>query len=232
MVTAAGADTMGQPFAITPADRADARRRFPPVTATSTVAVTGGTSDTTVEIVAEVDYAIPLVATFAAASPIPPSGQQMVAALQTVDTKVYIDFNRDLPLWWFAAAYKTGDIAANTAACVYSSDADAFSLALTPSITVTHDSAGWTMPVYDGTQYAVTVGFGLGTSLVFFAYAVPTSPNATLLVKAGGYVLAQSSGTQKIGDPVTSSQKAWTMPLGDAYLLTFDSTGTGTLTTT
>ncbi|WP_242137955.1 hypothetical protein [Sphingomonas sp. TREG-RG-20F-R18-01] len=232
MDTTAGSDATGQPFAITPADRADARRRFPPVTATSTFAATGGTSVTTVEIVAEVDYAIPLVATFAAASPIPQSGQQMVAALQTVDTKVYIDFNRDLPLWWFAAAYKTGEIAANTATYVYTSDADVFSLALTPSITLTHDSAGWKMPVYDGTQYAVTIGFGLGTSLVFFAYAVPASPNATVLVNAGGYVLAQSSGTQTIGDPVTNSQTAWSMPLGDTYLLTFDSTGTGTLTTT
>ena len=45
----------------------------------------------------------------------------------------------------------------------------------------------------------------------------------------GGYQLARSSGGQTFGDMVTNAQEAWTMPLGGAYLLTFDSSGNGAL---
>jgi hypothetical protein len=218
------------PFMVTPKQVAQADPRFPPVAAGYTLAATAGTAPrTSVEIVAVADYGIDLVATFVAAAPA--EGQSLVAALQTVDNIVYIDFNADLPLSWFAAVLKVGEITANTTAQLYSSDADMFIMQLNKAVTVKHDATGWYIPSYDASLYTVWVGFGLGADIVFFAYRAVASPMTTMLITADGYQLARSSGGQRIGDVVTASQNPWTMPLGGAYRLTFDSSGNGTLTT-
>ncbi|WP_010161344.1 hypothetical protein [Sphingomonas sp. PAMC 26617] len=218
---------MNEPFAVTPAQRIRADPRFPPVAATQPVAATVTVPRTSVQIVATADYAIELVATFAAADPA--GGQALVAGLQTVDTTVTIDFTSALPLWWFAAVQKAGEIAANTTACAYSSNSDIFQMQLNKSITLTHDGTGWHIPTYDGTLYTVSVGFGLGAEIVYFAYAAVVSPMTSVLINAGGYELARSSGAQTIGSTITADQESWIMPLGGAYRLTFDSSGDGTL---
>lgn len=227
---------MANSFTPTPAQIDAANRRFPPVAARNRAAATGAAlqtaaPQTSVTIVAAADYSVDLVATIFPGSPAPPGGERLVAGLQTVNRAVYIPFNRDLPLWWFAAVQKKGEIAANTDAFAYSSDADSFTMQMNPAITLTHDAKGWHIPSYDSTLYAVTVGFGLGTDLVFCAYAAPAAPLASLPIPLGGYQLARSSGGQGIGDIVTADQTAWSMPLGAAYLLTFDASGVGKLTT-
>ncbi|PMZ83524.1 hypothetical protein, partial [Pseudomonas sp. FW306-2-11AD] len=85
------------------------------------------------------DYAIALVATFFPVNMAQLGGERIVAGLQTVDTTVYIAFNRDLPVSWFASIYKTGEISPNAAAFPYSSDADSFILPLNKAVTLTHD---------------------------------------------------------------------------------------------
>lgn len=190
----------------------------------------GDARQTSVQIMAAADYAIDLVATVFPGSTPPETGKRLVAAVQTVNRAVYIAFNRDLPLWWFAAAHKRGEIAPNTDAFSYSSDSDSFIMPLNKAITLTHDAKGWHIPSYDSTRYAVTVGFGLGAGLVFCAYAAPAAPLASLPISFGGYQLARSSGGQDIGDVVTADQTAWPMPPGAAYLLTFDASGVGHLT--
>lgn len=192
--------------------------------------IAGDVRQTSVQIMAAADYAIDLVATVFPGSTSPETGKRLVAGLQTVNRTVFIPFNRDLPLWWFAAAHKRGDIAPNTDAFAYSSDSDSFIMRLNKAITLTHDAKGWHIPSYDSTLYAVTVGFGLGTDLVFCAYAAPAAPLATLPIPIGGYQLARSSGGQDIGDLVTADQTAWSMALGAAYVLTFDTSGVGHLT--
>ncbi|MES1995177.1 hypothetical protein [Sphingomonas sp. 3F27F9] len=151
--------------------------------------------------------------------------------MQTVDTNVYIAFNRDLPVSWFASIYKAGEISPNAAAFPYSSDADSFILPLNKAVTLTHDSAGWHIPSYDATLYKVTVGFGLGTDPIFCAYALQVSPVSTAVVAAGGFQLVRDAGGQEIGDVISVAEEAWSMPIGGQYILTFDASGNGTLST-
>lgn len=218
------------PFVPTPSEVDRATLRFPPVVATQRVVTTASVRNTSVKIVAVQDYAIGLVATFLPKTPVPPYGQRLVAGAQTVDTTIFIDFNLNLPLWWFAGVLNTGEIAANTAVFAYTADTDSFSLHLNKAITLTHDATGWHIPVYDGSLYTVSVGFGVGQSLVVCAYAVPGSPNTNIVVGASGYQFALSNGGDQLGAVILADQTAWTMPLGGAYLLTFDTSGNGHLT--
>ena len=229
---------MQGPFSPPPGEEGHPNPRFPPVAAAGNpLAATGAppldlTSlppDTNVEIKPAQDYAIELVATFT--SPSPPEGERLVAGLQTVDATVYVDFKRALPLWWLGSVYRAGEISPNSMVSAYAGDGDSFIMQITKSITLTHDQNGWTIPAFDTTQYSVMVGFGLGADPVFPAYLVNASPNSRLAVVAGGYQLARSSGGQTFGDIITDAQEAWTMALGGAYLLTFDSSGNGTLST-
>lgn len=220
---------MTPPFAPTAAQLARANPRFAP--ATAAYAAAAAPPATTVQIKPAADYAIDLVATFYPARFAQLGGEQIVAGLQTVDTNVYITFNRDLPLSWFAAVYRAGEISPNTAAYRYASDADSFILPLNKLITLTHDSTGWRIPSYDSSLYQVSVGFGLGADPVFCAYALQVSPLSTKLVGAGGFQLARSAGGQEIGDVVLASDaESWSMPIGGRYILTFDAEGNGTLT--
>ncbi|WP_262408783.1 hypothetical protein [Sphingomonas sp. JC676] len=212
--------------------------RFPPVTAAGdSLAVATGTAlaaldapDTNVEIEPAQDYAIELVATFCPAAAAQFDSMRLVAGLQTVDSNVYVDFKRSLPLWWLGSVYRTGEVSPNSQVFAYTSHTDSFSMPITKDITLTHDSGGWKVPLYDATDYSVMVGFGLGVDLVFPAYLAEAPPATLLTVAAGGYQLARSAGAQTIGDVVASNQEAWSMPLGSAYLLTFDASGTGHLT--
>lgn len=230
---------MQGPFSPTPPEKGHPNPRFPPVVAAGdSLAVATGTAfmvtgtappETNVEIKPAQDYAIALVATFC--SPSQPSGERLVAGLQTVDSAVYVDFKRDLPLWWLGSVFRTGEISPNSSVFAYSGNADGFSMPINKDITLTHDQNGWKIPSYDTTEYSVMVGFGLGVDLVFPAYLVGTPPITNIVVEAGGYQLARSSGAQTIGDEVTPEQEAWSMPLGGAYLLTFDASGNGQLST-
>lgn len=220
------------PFSATPAQIAQANPCFTPVAAGTALAATDALPPpTTVEIKLTQDYAIELVATFFPANLAQLGGERIVAGLQTVDTNVYIAFNRDLPLSWFASVYKSGEIRPNAAAYSYSSDADSFTLPLNKAITLTHDSAGWHIPTYDTTIYKVCVGFGLGADPIFCAYSLGVSPVSTALVTAGGFQLVRNAGGQQIGDVVSAAEEAWSMPIGGQYVLTFDASGNGTLTT-
>jgi len=222
------------PFAPGPLDEGRSNPRFPPVAVAGNPAATGailsaagGPPDTNVEIKPAQDYAVDLVATFLATSP--QDGERIVAGVQTVDSNVYVDFRRALPLWWFASVYRAGEISPNSAAYAYAGDADSFILPVTKDVTLTHDQAGWKIPSYDTTRYSVMVGFGLGTDPVYPACLVGAPPLTTRLVQASGYQLVRSAGGQSIGDVIAATQEAWSMPLGGAYLLTFDTSGNGHL---
>ncbi len=220
------------PFSPTPTEIAQANPRFTPVAAGTPLAATDTLPPaTTVTIKPAQDYAIELVATFYPMNLAQLGGDRIVAGLQTVDTNVYIAFNRDLPVSWFASVYKTGEIRPNAAAFPYSSDADSFTLPLNKAITLTHDSAGWRIPSYDSSLYQVCVGFGLGTDPIFCAYSLQVSPVKTVLVAAGGFQLVRDAGSQDIGDVINATEEAWSMPIGGQYILTFDASGNGTLTT-
>jgi hypothetical protein len=219
------------PFSPTPAELAQANPRFTPVAADTLYAATAYPPTTTVTIKPAQDYAIALVATFFPVNMAQLGGERIVAGLQTVDTTVYIAFNRDLPVSWFASIYKTGEISPNAAAFPYSSDADSFILPLNKAVTLTHDSAGWHIPSYDATLYKVTVGFGLGSDPIFCAYALQVSPVSTAVVAAGGFQLVRNAGGQEIGDVISEAEEAWSMPIGGQYILTFDASGNGTLST-
>lgn len=220
---------MTRPFAPSAAQRARANPRFVSVSAARSAGAPPPA--TTVQIKPAADYAIDLVATFYPARIAQLGGERVIAGLQTVDTNVYIAFNRDLPLSWFASVYRVGEISPNTAAYRYASDADSFILPLNTVITLTHDSTGWRIPSYDSSLYQVGVGFGLGVDPVFCAYSLAVSPLSTRLVDAGGFQFARSAGGQEIGDVVVASPAdCWSMPVGGRYVLTFDAEGNGTLT--
>lgn len=184
---------------------------------------------TRVRIEAAEAYGIDLIASFCPA-PVPGiEGEQVVAGVQTVDTRVSIDFNRVLPLSWLAYVYHDGEIAPNGQTVAYTSDADSFLLPVTRDIRLKHDAAGWHIPAYDSARYRIAVGFALGVAGGVPAWLTPAAPRAVLPIGAGGYRLARSSGGLAIGDPVGPDLDGWTMPLGHDYLLAFDAFGVGHL---
>lgn len=182
---------------------------------------------TSVLIEIDGDYTVNLVASFAAAGGATSDPGELVAGAQQVSTQVYINCAQQLPLFWLAQVLRIGDIAANGAVFPYTADSDSFSLTI-GTIALSHGAAGWTVPSFDSTLYAVFVGFGLGSPYAFPAFLTQASPLTTMKVDAGGYVLAQPTGTEQTGQPVVASE-SWTMPLGKAWLLRFDASGVGTL---
>ncbi|WP_294334459.1 hypothetical protein [uncultured Sphingomonas sp.] len=170
---------------------------------------------------------VDLVASFAGAGPAAPHPGELVAGVQQVLTQAYIDYNQQLPLWWMAQVLRIGDISASGSVATYTADTDSFTLRM-GEIVLNHGSAGWSIPSFDSTVYSVFVGFGLGSPYAFPAFLAQVSPLTTVQIGAGGYVLGQPSNSGTIGSPVAASD-SWTMPLGEAWLLCFNASGVGTL---
>jgi len=180
---------------------------------------------TSVEITAEAPP-VALLATFAA---ICASGQRRVAGLQVVDTAVDMAFDRVLPLRWMASVLIRGNIAPNRIFHPYSGVGDQFALTPVQGVTMQYANGVWQIPHFDGTQYAVEVGFGLGDTLLTWAYATSCSPGSSIAMAAGAYQLCSADGSEAIGDPVPATATTWAMNLGDQYRLAFDASGNATL---
>jgi len=172
---------------------------------------------------------VDLVASFAGAGPAAPEPGELVAGMQQVLTQAYIDYDQQLPLWWLAQVLRIGDISASGSVVAYTADTDSFALRI-GEVVLNHGPAGWSIPSFDSTVYSVFVGFGLGSPYAYPAFLAQASPLTTVEVGAGGYVLARPVGSSAIGKPVAASD-SWTMPLGKAWLLSFNASGVGTLST-
>jgi hypothetical protein len=209
------------PILRTPRRWAGAERAFPPILVAP---------DTTVEITSADAAEIDLVLTFAPRVELP-KGVRRVAAFQSVDSDVLIDFTTQAALYWLASVLKTGELAPNQAAQMFDSNADTFRLQVTREITISHDSIGWSIPSFDPAEYIVNVGFGVKIrGLVYWAYSVSCDPDQQPDIKAGSYELVRSNGAEQIGDPVfLSGMSQWRMPMGHDYVLAFDAMGNGVL---
>ena len=160
-------------------------------------------------------------------------GVMRVAAVQTVVSEVFIDFAKDLPLYWLASARRAGDVAPNQDANPYYSADSHDPLCVASDIVITWNGNAWRIPPFDSSNYVVQLGFGLrlgADGFVSWAYSVPCQPNSTLALDVGAYAIYQSNGSESLGDPVDLNQPTWSLPLGHRYSLTFDKTGQGYLT--
>jgi hypothetical protein len=175
------------------------------------------------------DTGIVLLATFLPAVAAA-GGVRRTAGVQQVTTYVSIDFDAILPICWMAQVQRTGDLAPNQLGTPYYGGSDEFELVFPGELVVSYGQGAWKLPSYDGGEYGVTVGFGIGTGLAAWGYSVPCLPQQSVPMKAGGYQFVRSGGDETIGDPIPGDLDTWAMPLGFQYLLTFKQDGTGVLT--
>lgn len=158
------------------------------------------------------------------------TGTARVSAFQDVSTAVRMDLGDDAALYWMATVLAQGSFQPNQASAAYSTDADSFALTVS-GVTLTHDSAGWSAPAYDSSQYSVFVGFGLLIrGWAYWAYSAPLPPRQRdLAVTARAYGLVRSTGAERLADPVDNSLANWAIRRGRSYELAFDASGTGHL---
>jgi len=185
--------------------------------------------DTGIVIDSTLDPGIVLLATFLPAVPAA-GGVRRIAGVQEVTTTVSVDFNEELPIVWMASVLRVGDLAPNQLSAPYSGASDQFQLAFPDELVISYGQGAWKLPPYDGLEYQVTVGLGIGTGLAAWGYSVPCGPQQTVPMDAGSYQLVRSGGDETIGDEIPDDLDTWTLPLGFQYALTFDQAGIGTLT--
>lgn len=209
------------------AQEAAPNRLFPLAVGTIST-VGGGLLPTGIVIDARKGVGVALLATFQPASPVT-NGVARVAAVQHLSTLVRFGFDEVLPVCWMASVLYRDDIAPNqlTFPC---SGVSEFRMNFPGELSIEHEEDAWQLPHYDERLYAVTVGFGLGLGIAGWAYSVPGQPGQKVTMGLGSYQLVRSNDDVRLGDPVPELE-AWTLPLGFHYLLDFDQTGKGTLTT-
>ncbi len=208
-------------------ESADNTILFPPIKSAGVLLTS--TPDTAITITSVSDLNIKLGLTFYAASS--PTADYILAGIQSVHTKVIIEFSNQLPLSWVASVLAAGEISPNQLAYPFSANADQFSMRFNNEITLTHDESGWRIPPYDNKEYRVCIGLGMGLEEIDWGCSVTVAPNSSVLLEASAYEVFRLDMAMPIGSPVTPTPpNVWQIPLGSKALLSFSASGIGTLT--